>query len=89
MMAVQQYMASEHDRKGVIESLQTSLQTAEDDISRLRTSLVHAQTCIQQQNDAIGEQQESVSKSLGHADQEITGEASSFCLYNTPYVLYI
>ena len=75
MMAVQQYMASEHDRKGVIESLQT-LQTAEDDVVRLRTSLVHAQTCVQQQNEAIAEQQESVSKSFQHADQEITGRSS-------------
>ena len=76
MLAVQQYMANEHDRKGVIESLQTSLQTAEEDVVRLRASLVHAQTCIQQQNDAIEEQHESVSKSLQHADQEITGRVS-------------
>ena len=76
MMAVQQYMASERDRKGVIESLQTSLQTAEEDVSRLRTALVHAQTCVQQQNEAIAEQQESLEKSLQHADQEITGRTS-------------
>jgi len=76
MMAVQQYMANEHDRKGVIESLQTSLQTAEEDVTRLRTALVHAQTCVQQQNEAITEQQESLAKSLEHADQEITGGTS-------------
>ena len=73
MMAVQEYMTNKHNRTGVIESLQTSLQTAEDDVIRLRVSLVNAQTCIQQQNEAIEEQQESLSKSLQHADQEITG----------------
>ena len=73
MMAVQEYMTNKHNRTGVIESLQTSLQTAEDDVIRLRVSLVNAQTWIQQQNEAIEEQQESLSKSLQHADQEITG----------------